>query len=188
MGWAEARRTGDVRRTSARLNYYTNVSHFIHILAALCLALACAVPMSGQRTEEYRSQYHFSPNSGWIGDPDGLVHYAGKHQLFWWGHAISPDMVHWTELPYPILGDPGSYQVTTGSAVLDKSNVSGFGTNSFINFHTLDNSGDQRIGLSTSTGNANNFTDFNLYAHNPILSPPSTPSLCPDRSMRSRSR
>lgn len=149
---------------------------FTHIVAALFLAMSCASPLQAQRTEKYRPQYHFSPNSGWIGDPDGLVHYAGKYHLFWWGHAISSDMVHWTELPYPIIGDPGSYQVTTGSAVIDENNVSGFGTNSFINFHTLDNSGDQRIGLSTSTDSANNFTDFSLYGSNPILSPPSTPS------------
>ena len=52
-----------------------------------------------QRQEKYRSQYHFSPANGWIGDPDGLIHYRGYYHLFWWGHAISPDLVHWTELP-----------------------------------------------------------------------------------------
>jgi fructan beta-fructosidase len=129
-----------------------------------------------QRTEHYRSQYHFSPNNGWIGDPDSLVHYNGYYHLFWPGHAVSQDLVHWTELPYPIMGDPGIYQVNTGGAVIDKANVSGLGTNSFINFHSLAANNDQRIGISSSTDSANTFTSFNLYTGNPILSPNPAPA------------
>ena len=36
-----------------------------------------------QYTELYRPQYHFSPKTGWIGDPDGLVRYNNKYHLFW---------------------------------------------------------------------------------------------------------
>ena len=81
-------------------------------------------------------------------------------------------MVHWTELPYPILGDGGAYQVTTGSAVIDKHNVSSFGVDSFLNFHTLWH-GAEGVGLSTSLDSTNDFTDFHIYPANPILLPPS---------------
>lgn len=148
------------------------MAYLTKLSVAIFLMCSCSHHAHAQRTEKYRPQYHFSPNSEWIGDPDGLVHYQGIYHLFWWGHATSTDMVHWTELPYPILGDDGAYQVTTGSAVIDKNNVSSFGANSFINFHTLVN-GAEGVGVSTSLDSANNFTDFNLYSGNPILSPPS---------------
>ncbi len=138
--------------------------------------LCCVSALHAQRQEKYRSQYHFSPNNGWIGDPDGLIHYRGYYHLFWWGHAISPDLVHWTELPYPILGDPGPYSVDSGSSVIDTHNVSGLGVNSFINFHTLTGKHDQRIGASSSTDARNNFTDFHLLKTNPILSPQPAPA------------
>ena len=51
-------------------------------VAAILLCLA-ALQLTAQRTEKFRPQYHFSPNSGWIGDPDGLVHYQGLYHLFW---------------------------------------------------------------------------------------------------------
>lgn len=129
-----------------------------------------------QRGEKYRSLYHFSPTSGWIGDPDGLIHYRGYYHLFWWGHAISVDLVHWTELPYPILGDPGPYRVDSGSSVIDKQNVTGLGINSFVNFHTLTGKHDQRVGASSSLDSAHNFTDFHLLKSNPVLSPHPAPA------------
>ncbi len=45
--------------------------------------------------EPYRPQYHFSPQSGWIGDPCGFVHYGGKYHMYWWGNAESSDLVHY---------------------------------------------------------------------------------------------
>jgi fructan beta-fructosidase len=31
--------------------------------------------------ETYRPRFHFSPRSGWIGDPDGLIRHWGKYHL-----------------------------------------------------------------------------------------------------------
>ena len=39
--------------------------------------------------ETFRPRYHFSPETGWIGDPDGLIHYGGNFSLFWWREAKS---------------------------------------------------------------------------------------------------
>jgi len=60
--------------------------------------------------EALRPQFHFSQIRGWNNDPNGMCYYDGQYHLFWqcnpagrkwanmyWGHATSPDMVHWTE-------------------------------------------------------------------------------------------
>lgn len=60
--------------------------------------------------EALRPQFHFSQMRGWNNDPNGMCYYAGQYHLFWqsnpagrnwanmyWGHATSPDMLHWTE-------------------------------------------------------------------------------------------
>ena len=60
--------------------------------------------------EPLRPQFHFSQMRGWNNDPNGMCYYDGQYHFFWqsnpagrdwanmyWGHATSPDMVHWTE-------------------------------------------------------------------------------------------
>ncbi|NQU24180.1 MAG: glycoside hydrolase family 32 protein, partial [Candidatus Nealsonbacteria bacterium] len=60
--------------------------------------------------EAFRPQFHISQMRGWNNDPNGMCYYDGDYHFFWqcnpagrgwanmyWGHATSPDMVHWTE-------------------------------------------------------------------------------------------
>jgi fructan beta-fructosidase len=60
--------------------------------------------------EALRPQFHISQMRGWNNDPNGMCYYDGQYHFFWqcnpagrnwanmyWGHATSPDMVHWTE-------------------------------------------------------------------------------------------
>jgi fructan beta-fructosidase len=107
----------------------------------VCLLL-CAVRASAQSKlyqEEYRPQFHFSPEKGWMNDPNGLIYYKGEYHLFYqynpdstvwgpmhWGHAISRDLVHWEQLPIALFPDEKGY-IFSGSIVLDKGNTSGFG-------------------------------------------------------------
>jgi len=60
--------------------------------------------------EAFRPQFHMSQMRGWNNDPNGMFYHDGQYHFFWqcnpagrgwanmyWGHATSPDMVHWTE-------------------------------------------------------------------------------------------
>jgi len=91
--------------------------------------------------EEYRPQFHFSPEEKWMNDPNGLVYDEGVYHLFYqyypedivwgpmhWGHAISKDLVHWEHKPIALYPDEHGL-IFSGSAVVDKKNTSGFGEN-----------------------------------------------------------
>jgi sucrose-6-phosphate hydrolase SacC (GH32 family) len=94
--------------------------------------------------EALRPQFHFSSKRGWINDTNGLIYYDGEYHLYYqhnpygwdhsrndynktWGHAVSTDLVHWTELAGAIHPDHLG-TIYSGSAVLDKDNSTGFQT------------------------------------------------------------
>ncbi len=81
-----------------------------------------------QRADEYikqnkdkvtsRPYYHFSPEIGWMNDPNGFIFYKGEYHLFYqynpydvvwneihWGHAKTKDFVKWEYLPVALAND-----------------------------------------------------------------------------------
>ncbi len=120
---------------------------FLILLPLLFALLSCgslrveeAPAQNASYTEPHRPQFHFSPPTMWMNDPNGLVYNAGEYHLFYqyhpesnvwgpmhWGHAVSPDMVHWQHLPIALYPDELGY-IFSGSAVVDHDNRSGFQT------------------------------------------------------------
>lgn len=110
--------------------------------ALLACALALGTLFAGAETstyeEAYRPQVHFSPREHWTNDPNGLVYFQREYHLFYqfnpfgnewghmsWGHAVSMDLLHWTELQVAIPEKNGE-MAFTGSVVVDRDNSSGF--------------------------------------------------------------
>jgi fructan beta-fructosidase len=108
-----------------------------------CSLLLIAGHLSGQQSakmkEQFRPQFHFSPQKNWMNDPNGMVYHKGIYHLFFqynpyssvwgpmhWGHATSKDLIHWQQQPIAIYPDKAG-TIFSGSAVADKNNTSGFG-------------------------------------------------------------
>jgi fructan beta-fructosidase len=96
------------------------------------------LPDNGNLYEEHlRPQFHFTSKIGWNNDPNGLMYYDGEYHLFYqhnpfgwnhgnmhWGHAISRDLVRWTETDEALFPDELG-TMFSGSGVVDHGNTAG---------------------------------------------------------------
>lgn len=53
------------------------------ILVFLSLQSFCQSNSNVYYNETHRPQFHFTPESKWMNDPNGLVYYNGKYHLFY---------------------------------------------------------------------------------------------------------
>lgn len=153
-----------------------------------CGVAQAAEPVASSRpvdyyTEPFRPQFHFTPERNWMNDPNGMVFYDGEYHLFYqynpfgdkwghmsWGHAVSPDLVHWQHLPLALVEENG-VMIFSGSAVVDWQNASGFGKDGkppmvaiYTGHYTEKPLQNQQIAYSNDKGRT-----WTKYAGNPVL-------------------
>jgi fructan beta-fructosidase len=131
-----------------------------------------------QVLQQWNPDYHFSPDSGWINDPNGLVYQNGIYHLFYqagewprrWDHATSMDLIHWTEHGTKI---PATTSISpfSGGAVIDEKNTTSFGEDGeevlvcvYTGHHIKSGIEDQRIAYSTDNGQT-----VHKYEGNPVI-------------------
>lgn len=140
-------------------------------------------------TEEFRPTYHFTPKSGWMNDPNGLIYLNGEYHLFYqhypdstvwgpmhWGQAVSTDLVNWESLPIALYPDSLGY-IFSGSAVYDKENSSGLGTEDnppMVAIFTHHNAEEANTSTDTFQNQSIAFSldkgrTWEKYAQNPVL-------------------
>lgn len=130
--------------------------------------------------------YHFTPDSAWMNDPNGLVYNEGLYHLFYqynpdslvwgpmhWGHATSSDLINWKRQPIALYPDSLGW-IFSGSVVVDRENTSGFqmGGNlvmvAIFTYH-LNEKGLQTQGLAYSNDNG---LTWKKYDGNPVIKNP----------------
>lgn len=146
------------------------------------------MPMESEMRNETRTmitlrpKVHFTPEKGWMNDPNGLVFYKGKYHLFYqhdpdslvwnimhWGHAVSDDLLSWEHLPIALYPDELGV-IYSGCGFVDTENASGLGSKEdpalllFYTSHDMKTKKEQQCLAWTADG-----MTFHKYEENPIL-------------------
>lgn len=140
--------------------------------------------------ETHRPQFHFTARQwtmdrlhpgmrqeGWLNDLNGLIYYEGEYHLFaqrWnkcWIHAVSTNLIHWTELEPAFWEEHLDSGVQSGTCVVDYANTSGLGTSTnhppLIAFWSRNDNRSHCISYSLDRGRT-----WQHYANNPVLVQP----------------
>jgi fructan beta-fructosidase len=140
--------------------------------------------------ETHRPRFHFTARQwmmdrlnpgmrqdGWLNDLNGLIFYEGEYHLFaqrWnkcWIHAVSKDLVHWTELEPAFWEEHLDSGVQSGTCVVDYANTSGLGVDTnhppLVAFWSRNDNRSQCISYSLDRGRT-----WTNYSRNPVLVQP----------------
>jgi len=139
--------------------------------------------------EALRPQFHFSRMRGWNNDVNGLFFHQGTYHFFWqsnpggnfwgnmyWGHATSPDMIHWTEQAHALRAHGGNIgnrhpsmadgECWSGSGNIDTHNTAGWqkGDEKTMVLVFTDHPFGESLAYSTDRGKT-----WQFYEGNPII-------------------
>ena len=117
-----------------------------------------------------RPSIHFTPQTGWMNDPNGLVYAEGVYHLYFqhnpfdvqwenmsWGHAVSRDLLHWEQKDDVLFPDETG-TMFSGSGIVNDRKMLGLPEDAVIFFYTADGNNNkwsagkqftQRIAYST---------------------------------------
>jgi fructan beta-fructosidase len=157
-----------------------------------CNSAKKAMNETGYTNEKYRPQIHFTPKTGWMNDPNGMVFYNGTYHLMYqynpdstvwgpmhWGHATSKDLIHWEHRPIALYPDSLG-TIFSGSAVVDLPNTSGFGKDGkppLVAIFTHHDHAGERAGSSTYQNQSIAYSvdegkTWTKYSGNPVVKNP----------------
>ncbi|GAB6854946.1 glycoside hydrolase family 32 protein [Asaia astilbis] len=133
-------------------------------------------------SRQHRPSVHFTPPTGFMNDPNGLVFDGAQYHLYYqhnpsaaysadicWGHATSTDLLSWKDQPIA-LPNTVDGQAFSGCALLDHENSSGLfanchGTNLVALYtRSLPTRQSQYLAISHNNGQS-----FEEYPGNPVL-------------------
>lgn len=137
--------------------------------------------------ESLRPQFHFTARQwtidrlnprerqeGWLNDLNGLIYYDGEYHLFaqrWnkcWIHAVSRDLIQWTELEPAFWEEQLDSAVQSGTCVVDYHNTSGLSPDKanppLIAFWSRNDNRSQCLSYSLDHGRT-----WKHYEKNPIM-------------------
>lgn len=100
-------------------------------------------------TVQHKPQIHFSPESGWINDPNGLLYANGVYHLFFqynpfqnqwgnlcWGHAVSKDLLHWEQLDTAMFPEKDG-SIFSGCGIVNERGLLDLPDSALLFFYTL---------------------------------------------------
>ena len=100
------------------------------------------------RNIQSRPSIHFTPNTGWMNDPNGLIYQNGVYQMFFqhnpfdtkwenmcWGHATSKDLLHWEQTDTALFPDCDG-TMFSGSGIVNERGLLGLPEDAQIYFYT----------------------------------------------------
>jgi beta-fructofuranosidase len=127
--------------------------------------------------DPHRPRFHLMPPSGWMNDPNGVVHWRGRYHVFYqhnplgprwgtpsWGHAVSDDLVRWDHAPIALAPGmpPADLDGCWSGCLVDDG-----GTPTILYSSARD--GDQVTCLATGSADLMHWTK---HPDNPVMRPP----------------
>ncbi len=116
-----------------------------------------------------RPSIHFSADSGWINDPNGLLYKDGVYHLYFqynpfntswnnmcWGHAVSKDLLHWTQEDTVLFPDEDG-MIFSGSGIVNEKELLQLPKDALLFFYTA-------AGGSNEWGKDKQFTQKMAYS------------------------
>lgn len=95
-----------------------------------------------------RPLLHFTPEYGWINDPNGLVYQGGLYHLYFqynpfdtewdnmsWGHAISSDLLHWEQKDTVLFPDEDG-TIFSGCGIVNEFGLLGLPKDALLFFYS----------------------------------------------------
>lgn len=165
-----------------KFSTYSIIFPFVSVMMNLKSAMC-------DSTEYNRPVIHFTPEYGWLNDPNGQW-YDNKEKLWhlyyqhnpndtkwdvplYWGHATSEDLIVWEHHEEAIGPDHDDEGIFSGNIVIDRNNTSGLFNSSIdpeqrvvalYTYSHADGIQDQELAYSLDAG----YT-FTKYKENPVL-------------------